>query len=129
MLFHAKRPQRRGARGKRLFSQDVNNFIYIQLEITGRHEAQRNKTPKNYYSLFPSASSCSLLLWPKVKVLSHKTRSAALSPVDNNYFKARGSWIPGKQDAQGIVGRADKSLLTGEFVWLDFKNCLVTAQK
>lgn len=52
-FFLAKRPQRRGARGKRLFSQDTINFIYIQLEITGRYGVQRNKTPQSYYSLFP----------------------------------------------------------------------------
>ena len=39
--------------GKRLFSQATNNFIYIQLEITGHYEAKRNKTPQNYYNLFP----------------------------------------------------------------------------
>ena len=39
--------------GKRLFSQDTNNFIYIQLEITGHYEAKRNKTSQNYYNLFP----------------------------------------------------------------------------
>lgn len=85
-----------------------------------------NKTIIAYFpSIFP-VYRCD----PKLnKFLSHKSRSTALSPVDNNHFKARGFWIPVKQDAQGIVGRADKSLLTGEFVWLDFKNCLVTAQK
>ena len=55
--------------GKRLFSRATNNFNYIQLEITGRYEAQRNKTPKAIIAYFPSNSSYSLSLWPKVEYI------------------------------------------------------------
>ena len=117
--------------GKRLFSQATNNFIYIQLEITGHYEAKRNKTPQNYYNLFPQRPKLQSIVVAQSWIHFHLIKPDQLPRVQstNNYFKARGFWIPGKQDGQGIVGRADKSLLTGEFVWLDFKTCLVTAQK